>query len=500
MPDGTACTTPDWKTCLLIDKTGKRLEGKHPLVDGLRATTTGSSHDYLFRCVNRCDQFLFHELGKTPNSDRLLLLSKQGDQLAVVASQADSEKEDILSQVTQEIHHQLDLFPYAAKEADQARVRYGIMDVLGRVRLPATFAALHVISSSVAVGKTCLSGKADCPGGTDGWRIMDISGKPLTPYGFDDFYVTEKNNIVMKGPFGVFHTGQKRWIPPVFDELAFGHDERVFAVSTCDVSAARAALAQPGVRHQVGKTCDLKNGRKWGAVDFQGREVVPFECDDMDASDEGFFSCSTSKPDGGATWRVFDSEGKVRFSVDAVFFDVIPAGRFRSKDRESVERFIDSHGNILFDTPKDFNVLYTPNPEVYIYNIKNEMTYGLLDRHGKVIQPPLFKSIYHLTDTILVANKSQSSMDDKILILDTGGNPLVPDMEDFQARCHRQNPLGFSNRMDHPRSSKPADQTDLLIIKKNGKFGVVSMTGQVLTPFSYSMIDCFHQGMAAFER
>lgn len=366
-------------------------------------------------------------------------------------------------------------------------------------------------------------------GGTGKWGFKDASGKVVAPPKYDFAPGTFSEGIVIVKNAGLSGTGfmdasGREIVPPGF--------------TTAYPFTNGLAIACKGGRDIYG------TGGKWGVIDKNGKEVIPFIYDRINGNFEGdsyiiaqqgdqsvtldktgkrvtfpdfdqvpgnFYKTAYSPASKGGKWGLIDKKGKVAIPIEH------EAVQWESEGLVPVKKngkwgYVDLKNQWKIEPQFE----YAPRFEKGFAVPKMNGKYGCINRQGKVTIPFEYDYAYPtLTNTPLVKLQKKGEGYSSLLGL---ANPLtgkilapvkyetIYDFYDGVAQVKLKNKFGFIDSTGKEIVQLVYDYVPisfsegLSYVQQGGKYGFVDRTGKLVIPLAYDFAANFREGLAAVKQ
>lgn len=328
------------------------------------------------------------------------------------------------------------------------------------------------------------------------WGFIDENKSVVIDFQYDNAYsFREGFCIVFEGEKGNFIDKQGKKL------LSFSFDSAEnflegYAVITINdkkgIVNQQGQLILPAQYDKVfrffnDRACVIKDG-KYGAIDKQGNWIFEPQFDYLYDFEFGFTKAVIKTADGEKDEFFVNKNGRI---VDWVSLDYF--GRLFNEEHKLtlVEDknkfgFTDREGNIVIDTIYDDAEIFQEG----FANIEVNGKYGFINEQGiEVIKP-----IYDYYDECDYMRNGHVIMrlGDKLGILNSKGEVVVDFiynwMESFVGLRH-DGDIGL------PKRSLMPDNNWFILVEKDNKFGVMSMTGEITIPVKYEYIQELSSGL-----
>jgi len=212
------------------------------------------------------------------------------------------------------------------------------------------------------------------------WGLIDISGKTIVPFQYDDFLNYEDSIAgIRKGKkFGIIsmNTG-KELVPVRYDQL-IDYDQGWFSWSS-----RRQAVV-------------VRRDGKEGVINQLGKEIIPciYDLKSIQEEDSIHLSAKVNKKSG-----ILDRYGKVivpcqfdQVEIDGNMINTILFANGRNSEITNLHGLYDLNGRMLAPCIYTGYILFDQdNLAVVTLKTKEGMRYGLMDRDGQLVVPATIK-------------------------------------------------------------------------------------------------------------
>jgi hypothetical protein len=245
-----------------------------------------------------------------------------------------------------------------------------------------------------------------------------------------------------------------------------------------------------------------KNNDKWGAVNFEGKQLIPFEFDDIHFLEQtGNRIIRVYKKE--EKYGLIDTSGQIK--IGAVFDDIgsFSEGKLAVK-RNNLWGFVNRLGQEI--VPCRFQKVENFSEGLAAVKIGNN--WGFTDRLGELVIPADYKRVGNFSNGLawVVTNKGLG-------FINKEGQMAIP--EQFQraldfkfgvAAVMQEGKFGLidgqGNFILKPKypDIKPFDDMGLAVVRygsDNVKYGLINLKGEMITHQGYREIRPFKEGMAA---
>ncbi len=331
----------------------------------------------------------------------------------------------------------------------------GLLAENGKEITPAIYTSIGPFKDGLAIAKKEIIDTSVNPSQSSNKRtafsVIDRTGKEIVP--------TTTHTVL-----GDYSNG---WFI-VLEERRLRESKRLY------VDKAGKTIAVPDgmtllVDSVNGKNFIAIKGGKYGLVDQQFKEVVPFEFSLLRITEGGMLIARKINKNG-----IMNS--KFKWIVEPKYdgLTLFQGGYAIITNEEKKVGAIDAKGKQVVPFQyKSIRRFYNTTTSVALYKLIDSDKEGLLDlATGKVLTP----AIYNITSTTLSAGIIPFTKDNKKGLLDLSGKELFWGVyDDFSP--------GFP---DNERAW----------VKKDNKYGFIDKTGKLVVPLEYDMVNGFAEGLA----
>ncbi|SFF02579.1 WG containing repeat-containing protein [Chitinophaga sp. CF118] len=299
-----------------------------------------------------------------------------------------------------------------------------------------------------------------------GWTVT-LNGKKsmftpsgfLLPFRFEDLDNLDDNyfDVKQNGKWGIYSKKDDRMVVP------FEYEEFDYCYG-CE---------------QKGDYVFAKKNDKWGVVNFNNEVLVPFEYDHehLNMRSDEWVECLYK--DGKQLSINLKTKVVTPYEdTDDDEGDSDMAAGFIRRRQHNKLGMLNTQGKLILDYQYDYirydadsSGNYLPAP--YVSISKNEK-YGIADTTGKIIVPPIYDEWFGCSYNKLLFSSSKNEKD---IILNLDGKPVLPDMSYDE----------MDDLQVGPEESK--DAITLVKLKKNGLYGFYNPKTKKLIAPKYSDLD-----------
>ena len=277
-----------------------------------------------------------------------------------------------------------------------------------------------------------------------------------------------------------------------------------------DVCVLEYSISSTDFREGI--ACVKKNG-KWGYIDKQGNEIIPFIFDNASSFSEGI---ACVKKDG--KWGYIDKQGHeiipfiyenghdFREGIACVKKD----GKWGYIDKQGHEitPFIYKEGSDFSEGMALVNVVNVKVITSFILGIDDVSLeqYGYIDKQGREIIPCKFTEAYSFSEGMACVNNVLGWY-----YIDKQGNEIIPsvfeDASSFSegmALVEKDGKCGYIDKQGREiipfiYENGYDFREGIALVNKNGKWGHIDKQGHEITPFIFDNASSFSEGMARVE-
>ena len=277
-----------------------------------------------------------------------------------------------------------------------------------------------------------------------------------------------------------------------------------------DVCVLEYSISSTDFREGI--ACVKKNG-KWGYIDKQGNEIIPFIFDNASSFSEGI---ACVKKDG--KWGYIDKQGHeiipfiyenghdFREGIACVKKD----GKWGYIDKQGHEitPFIYKEGSDFSEGMALVNVVNVKVITSFILGIDDVSLeqYGYIDKQGREIIPCKFTEAYSFSEGMACVNNVLGWY-----YIDKQGNEIIPsvfeDASSFSegmALVEKDGKCGYIDKQGREiipfiYENGYDFREGIALVNKNGKWGHIDKQGHEITPFIFDNASSFSEGMASVK-
>jgi hypothetical protein len=341
--------------------------------------------------------------------------------------------------------------------------------------------------------------------------LLDLdTGKEIIPLGkYDRLEPSDKYGyiVVSKGEdYGVVNYSGQEIVP--LSESSLTASEFGFIIGTDNkqgfISLEGVKLAKyDGVLFFENGVAVVSLEKKYGAINYKGKEIIPPEYDQIYIEDSYIYVMKEESYDSGKTY-IKDLDGKDIFP--ALKYDNIqyyPESHLAIVEEESKYGIINEKGKKLLPIKYD-RVYFSSGQKLARIEINNK--WGIADEKGKILVQPKYDGISEFKDGVTEIGY-YSEQGNKIGLLDVKGNEVLkpqfssmffywdkPDWnyDNRYALVYLENKVGMITREGKVTVSPQYDEiiyqdrykddwNGIAITKQNKRFGLVNVkTGEVI--------------------
>lgn len=246
-----------------------------------------------------------------------------------------------------------------------------------------------------------------------------------------------------------------------------------------------------------------KNGR-WGVIDTQGKEKIPFMYRDIEALEQGLF---VAKKGVG----VIDTQGALVAPPIYTYIKRLDDGSFKvsmsslSSDNLGVLR---SGGQLLI--PTEYDDIDLLDASAHVYRVVKEGKVGVIGAEGQPLVPIEYDCINYMIDgpELLLPLSRHGKLWG---IVDLRGKVILPEQYEKVRRVSferiavkKDGKWGLVNNLGEeivPLTFESIynESEGLLTVKRNGKFGFIDSNGQLVIDYKYDKASLFEDGEVYVE-
>jgi|GEM_PF-1764887 len=392
--------------------------------------------------------------------------------------------------------------------------KYGLIERSGEAVLPLEYSQLRKFYDNYLIASK--GGKEDEFGRIEGgkWGLFHKSGREIIPPLYDEMEERGQNLRVKKRdkyglmdtlgqvvlsvehegigevlPGGIFEvTRQKKQggvdakgkiiIPFEYSDLSpFGDNIEVEKDSLTGLLDSAGRVIVPLAHQQIGEqmdgdTFDIERNGLWGLMDIRGREVLPAVYQELDYLWSEFMTCKKN-----GLWGLLDSTG--REAIVPQYDSILPPEEgFIWAKKQSTWFFLDLKGQKITPLRSTYEYAWPFDNRWNMEKnsagwVKSKGKFGLINRAGKEIAPPVYNAAGRFSGGVTVAMKGKN-----MLLVDTLGRET-----------------------DIPDYAEAGSLYDEMIqVKKDTLWGFIDKFGQEKIPFRFQGVRGFYQGRSAVKR
>ncbi len=320
--------------------------------------------------------------------------------------------------------------------------RVGILDTAGREIVQVKYEDIEVVSGEKILIKFKINGK---------WGLMDLSGREILPPKYD-YICYDKGKVILAGLI----KEEGEWKIIAFDTL--GNE------ITYNESEEREEPKGENEEFSI-----VERAGKKGVVDKRGKQIIPIAYDEVKYNQKlkVFFLKKRGK------WGLGDSTGKIIIFPKYKYITPFCENLIAVKDEKGIG-LIDKEGNKI--TPTEYNFIGIIYVGCKDYGDRCEIS---------AISYQAYKSsvISDMIENIAIVKGSEFSDYEYY---------KCKEMNGFIIGKENEVKLGFINRKGKevvpPEFSRIIPIGDFLIVKKNGKYGMFDINGNLIIPVEYDWI------------
>lgn len=287
------------------------------------------------------------------------------------------------------------------------------------------------------------------------WGYINANGHLIISPRYERAYDFQCNGLAIvqfKEKYGIINLQGQYVVPPKYDSMdpfsehrAIVMDEEGFHVMDEQGNILTSKAYRFLSDYQEGRakaTIELKGIERYGYLDLQGREVIPFQ----------YQSASDFK------------EGKAVVQMEK--------GKYA---------LIDLEGRILQIYPYAF--VGDLGEGLLAFQVEENEKYGFIDLKGNIIILPKYTGVQPFTEGRSIVNMGEDYIDKYGLIDKYGHFVLLPIYDDMYLLRNQRIAIGKAMDPQKPYLGK--------------KYGVSDINGHICTGFWYTQISPYHHGLAS---
>lgn len=364
----------------------------------------------------------------------------------------------------------------------------GLIDEYGNSIIPCHYSYLKPFVNSSKLIKVMENNK---------WGVIDEYGSITIPLIYDEIGELYTDYIVVKEDihYGLVNLKGEKIIPNEYDEIdRFYHDNNHFEIGpNSDVFAVlkdekwKYVLANNDYRNNNQYdwiSCQFENNNyivkqdeKFGVINRLGRIIVPIIYPEIHTNC-GYYVLYSQKHKG-----LCDSNGKLMLPLSYANIEIISNKSAIVEKETSCLLFIFDNANasIEYDEIRRFYGTFC--------KVTQNGKCGIINDEGEIIIPLIYDYIGYCSKNTIEVVKNH-----KFGIIDLSGHTVIPvkydTIEKKEIRVETDD--GAKNWINYiGREIIPPIYGDAIIMKYDGKYGVINSKGIEQIPFKYDKIDFF---------
>ena len=333
-------------------------------------------------------------------------------------------------------------------------------------------------------------------GFSEGLASFVIRGK----HGFID----ESGKVVIPAQFRKCGSFSEGWCNVVLEDKHYAYIDKTGKVCLSSYLTDEGLFSDYAGPFEEGSAI-VNQGRKWGLIDKTGKELYPIVINERPEFHEGLARIVNVED---RKTMFIDRKGSVVIPEKPYIIDDFQEGlaKFRINDRGSLSDwrygFIDKTGKEVIPAKYESR---SGNFSGGLAAVELNDKMGYIDKRGNEVIPCIYDEAYRFEgDYALVKNKMEGSLFGKYEgMIDKTGKEVVPliytDFEFYRAlnlvsalKDGKWGIVDLSGKIVMPfvyeRISRANLTEKLFLVKKNGKWGVVDLSGKIIMPFVYDDI------------
>ncbi|MDL2292574.1 WG repeat-containing protein [Acholeplasma sp. OttesenSCG-928-E16] len=307
------------------------------------------------------------------------------------------------------------------------------------------------------------------------WGVLDISGKELIPFDYDDFkYDVYQNYLIAQkdGKWGVVNHANEVVIPFLFQDI-LPQTERLFAVKFNDkygfvesglnsVDEFEIDYEYDNVKPFFGGLAPVKKESKWGFINKQNQIEIDFIYDDVNMFIDGYAIVLENNK-----WGVIDTKGKIILDL---IYDKI---EYRHKNEVIIYKadeaaYASSQFKIFFNETFDLGISEIGDFSNFgLASVKKNNKYGFITKFGDLKIDFIFDGVKYTQEDNIIA------------VLEDG----------FWGLNDMKNEVLISSQYD----DIVIVNDDYIIIKRDNKYGLADRYDSRITKFEFDVLTIFDE-------
>ena len=376
----------------------------------------------------------------------------------------------------------------------------GYIDINQNVIIPFIYDELSLFSEGLASAK--INGK---------YGFLDRKGKKIIGFQFDEvdgFYKSGLAKVQKNNKFGIITKKGAFIIPIIYENIIFSEKDTLIGVSKnnkwsffSNKGKQKSNIIYDEIIFSKIGLIYVKKNRQMGYLDFNLKEIIPFG---KYTFGENFNQNKLAIVSKNNHFGVINEFGKevIKIEYDTLEHpkrDYIESSTFVARKNNYFILF-DEKGKKVADKIKgySFDRVTIQNKNKSVYQIQNlSGQYGVIGDNGEVLIPIIYDEIDEFRGDSVTAVKSKN----KSGLIKSNNEIVYPINNDWILRdknldfyiVKKDNKAGIINKSFLPvlgfnyQDITPChyNPKNLFIAKKNDKFGVIGLRGNIIIPFEY---------------
>lgn len=364
----------------------------------------------------------------------------------------------------------------------------GMIDIKGNTIIPCQYTYLKPFVQSSKLIKVMENDK---------WGVLYTNGNVLIPLSYDEIGELFIEYIVVKqnDHYGLVNIKGEFIIPPAYDEIDKSyHDERLYEISSSSEYFSvkknkkwKYLLANNDCRNNneydwISGPFEydnyiVKQNEKFGIVNRYGTVILPSIYEEIHTNHGFYVLCSKGQK------GLCDNNGKliIPFSYDNIEIISRKSAIIEKEEKYSLFFFDNAKAPIEYDGIRRIYGAF--------YKVTKNGKCGIMDDQGNIIIPMIYDYIHHSGKKNIEVVKG-----DKYGIIDLSGNTIIPIVYDVIDK--REVGVETDNVVHRwteyiGQKKIPPMYGDAIIMRYDGKYGVVNSKGIERIPFEYDNVVFF---------
>ena len=296
------------------------------------------------------------------------------------------------------------------------------------------------------------------------WGFIDIYGNEIVPceYSHVEKFSDGCAAVAKGNKYGFVDKSGKLFVPCKY---TYAPDSRGEAMTSFYDGIAFVPLAAGSTR-QNGIWTEINQYKLWGALNKEGKVVVPFDYASYHAFSEGYAAVKEKTPYG--FWGVINTTGQLKIG-----YEWHEIGRFHNglahAKKENVNCFIDTNGNIRFLCTYEWYGEFSEG----LCAVSNNRKYGFVNIHNQLVVPLNYQYVGRFSEGV-----AKVRMNGKYGCINKNGQQIVPCQYDEMEDCSE----------------------GLIAVRRNDLWGFINKHGEEVIPCIYDTVDSFSDGFAVVKK